>query len=77
MKSISSVAQSIIDSVNQFKEPVPECGAVSGAVIAIQTFGDFLGVNPHVHVPASDGLFYGEDMFRVVPRFGTTHKELG
>jgi hypothetical protein len=33
-----------------FKETVPENGAVPGAVIAIQTFGDFLGFNPHLHV---------------------------
>ncbi len=37
-----------------------------GAVIAIQTLGDFLGFNPHLHVLCSDGCFYGED-----GRFGT------
>jgi hypothetical protein len=47
-----------------FKETVPENGAVPGAVIAIQTFGDFLGFNPHLHVLCSDGCFYGEGMFR-------------
>jgi len=35
-----------------------------GAVIAIQSFGDFLGFNSHLHVLASDGCFYGEGMFR-------------
>jgi hypothetical protein len=54
-----------------FKETVPENGAVPGAVIAIQTFGDFLGFNPHLHVLCSDGCFYGEGMFRVAPRFTT------
>ena len=37
----------------------------SGAVIAIQTFGDFLGFNPHCHVLCTDGGFYGKGMFRV------------
>ena len=48
-----------------------EGGAVPGAVIAIQTFGDFLGFNPHLHILCSDGCFYGEGMFRVAPRFET------
>ena len=38
-----------------------------GAVIATQTFGDFLGFNPHCHVPVTDGCFYGKGMFRVAP----------
>jgi hypothetical protein len=42
------------------KEPVP------GAVIAWQTFGDFLGFNPLCHILVTDGCFYGEKgMFRV------------
>jgi hypothetical protein len=31
-----------------------------GAVIAIQTFGDFLGFNPHCHILVTDGCFYGD-----------------
>jgi len=41
--------------------------AVPGAVIAIQTFGDFLGFNPHCHVLVTDGCFYGAGAFRVAP----------
>jgi hypothetical protein len=37
----------------------------TGAVIAIQTFGDFLGFNPQCHVLVTDGCFYGRGMFRV------------
>ena len=40
---------------------------IPGAVIAIQTFGDFLGFNPHCHVLVTDGCFYGRGMFRVAP----------
>ncbi len=42
--------------------------AVAGAVIAIQSFGDFLGFHPHAHVLATDGCFYGEGAFRVSPK---------
>ena len=53
------------------EDPVP-CG---GAIIAIQSFGDFLAFNPHLHVLISDGCFYGDDMFMVAPRFDTKHLE--
>ena len=47
---------------------VPEKEPVPGAVIAVQTFGDFLGFNPHCHILLTDGCFYGEKgMFRVAP----------
>ena len=48
-----------------------EDDAVPGAVIAIQSFGDFLGYNPHLHILCSDGCFYGDGMFRVAPHFET------
>ncbi|MCJ7683322.1 MAG: transposase [Desulfobacteraceae bacterium] len=41
-----------------FQASVPEDDAVPGAVVAIQSFGDFLGYNPHLHVLCSDGCFY-------------------
>ncbi len=41
--------------------------AVSGAVVAIQTFGDFLGFHPHLHILVSDGCFFKNGMFSVSP----------
>ena len=38
-------------------------------MIAIQTFGDFLGFNPHCHILCTDGCFYGKGIFRVQPLF--------
>jgi len=58
-----------------FQEAVPEEDAVPGAVITIQSFGDFLGFNPHLHVLISDGCFYGNGMFRVAPSFDTKDLE--
>ena len=40
-----------------FKVTVPESCAVPGADIAIQTFGDFFGFNPHLHVLCTNGCF--------------------
>ncbi len=58
-----------------FQEAVSEEGAVPGAVIAIQSFGDFLGFNSHLHVLSTDGCFYGQGMFRVAPHFETKQLE--
>jgi hypothetical protein len=34
----------------------------------MQTFGDFLGFNPHCHILVTDGCFYGGNgTFRVAP----------
>ena len=50
-KLLSDLSRCGWESLKEFfKETVPENGAVPGAVIAIQTFGDFLGFNPHLHV---------------------------
>ena len=37
--------------------------SVPGVVIAVQTFGDFLNFNPHLHVIATDGCFKGDGDF--------------
>lgn len=57
------------------KETVSKEEAVPGAVIIIQSFGDLLGFNSHLHVLASPNCFYGQGMFRVVPRFETRQLE--
>jgi len=45
---------------------VQDSKAVPGAVVAIQTFGDFpLGFHPHLHILVSDGCFHENDMFYV------------
>ncbi len=61
-KLLSDLSRCGWESLKEFfKETVPENGAVPGAVIAIQTFGDFLGFNPHLHVlcfPRCAGLLW-------------------
>ena len=44
---------------------VREKTAIPGAAIAIQTFGDFLGYHPHLHILVSDGCFHESGMFSV------------
>jgi hypothetical protein len=44
-----------------------EKGSSARRIIAIQTFGDWLGFNSHCHILITDGCFYGKGMFRVAP----------
>ena len=37
-------------------------------VLFLENMANFIRVNPHLHVLASDGCFYWEGMFRVAPR---------
>ena len=39
-----------------------------GAVMAIQTFGDYARWHPHVHVLLADGLFRENGVFYVMPK---------
>lgn len=48
-------------------DAVPEKNPVPGAVTAIRTFGDVLGINPYCHILVTDGCFYGKGMFWVAP----------
>jgi hypothetical protein len=54
-----------------FKSTTTDPKAVPGAVIAIQSYGDFLGFNPHLHILISDGCFHENGMFTVSPAIDT------
>jgi hypothetical protein len=41
---------------------------ILGAVMAIQTFGDYARWHPHVHVLLADGLFRENGVFHVMPK---------
>jgi len=68
-KLLAGLSRCAWESLKVFiQEAVPEKEHIPGAVIAMQTFGDFLGFNPHCHILLTDGCFYGtRGMFRVAP----------
>jgi hypothetical protein len=68
-KLLAGLSRSAWESLKVFlQDAVHENVPVPGAVIAVQTFGDFLGFNPHCHILVTDGCFYGDGgMFRVAP----------
>ncbi len=41
--------------------------ATAGAAVAVKSFGDFQNFNPHLHVLATDGCFYGNGSFKACP----------
>ncbi len=43
--------------------------AAAGASIAVQTYGDFLNFNPHLHAIVSDGCFHPDGSFQMAPGF--------
>jgi hypothetical protein len=82
---LSELSRCAWETLNEFfQEAVPEEGAVPGGVIAIHSFGYFLGWHPHLHVLCTDGCFYGNGlsaciaqagMFRVAQVFDLKHLE--
>ena len=38
-----------------------------GMILFVQTFGDLVNFNPHIHVHAADGVFDDDGTFRVLP----------
>lgn len=43
--------------------------SVLGSAVAIQTFVDLLGFNPHINFLVSDGYFYGDSKCKVASEF--------
>ncbi|HDR15672.1 MAG TPA: IS91 family transposase, partial [Desulfobacteraceae bacterium] len=77
-KLLSELSHCAWETLKEFFQeivPVPEEDAVSGAVVAIHSFGDFLGWHHHLHILCTDGCFYGSGMFRVAPLFELKHLE--
>ena len=70
-KLLADLSRCAWESLKVFlQDAVDENDPIPGAVIAMQSFGDFLGFNPHTHILVTDGCFYGDDgMFRVAPPF--------
>ena len=50
-----------------YQHGLPGKKSVPGATIAIETFGDFLGFNPHGHVLVTDGCFPEKGLIKVAP----------
>jgi len=48
---------------------MPDDDAVPGASIAVQTYGDFLNFNPHLHAIVSDGCFLKDGSFQTASVF--------
>jgi hypothetical protein len=69
---LSELSRYAWDSLDVFLLSLPpQQETAPGAVIAIQTFGDFLNFNPHCHVLCTDGAFYRSGSFKAAPALDT------
>jgi hypothetical protein len=68
-KLLADLSRCAWESLKVFlQKAVHENDPMPGTVIAMETFGDFLGYHSHTHILVSDGCFYGnKGMFRVAP----------
>jgi hypothetical protein len=67
LSKLSGCAWKVINTY--LKTVTSQNDAVPGASITVQTYGDFLNFNPHLHAIVSDGCFLEEDGFRTAPDF--------
>ncbi len=67
MAKLSIYAWNVIK--RYLKSGVADTDAVPGASIAVQTYGDFLNFNPHLHAIVSDGCFSKDGAFHMTPGF--------
>jgi hypothetical protein len=71
-KLLSKLCKCAADSLRIFLQTVLGLGdGVIGAVLTIQTFGDYAKWHPHIHSIVADGLFRRNGVFYVMPRVST------
>jgi len=61
LKKLSKIAWEVLSLY--YKNAVNKQDAAPAAVASIQTFGDLLGFNPHLHILCADGCFGKNGMF--------------
>ncbi len=67
-KLLSGLSRCACEAVSAYLQPVSSSARLRPAAVnAIQTFGDFLGYNPHCHMLVADGVFHENGAFTVVP----------
>jgi len=68
-KLLAGLSKCVWKILGQYlQHSVPYEDAVAGGVVAVQTFGDFQNFNPHTHIIATDGCFYGDGQFMTANR---------
>jgi len=63
LKELSRISWEVIG--NYYSSTCKKDGASPAAVAVIQTFGNYLYFNPHMHILAADGCFGNEGFFYV------------
>jgi hypothetical protein len=61
LKELARIAWEVLSCY--YKNALNKEGAVPAAICSIQTFGDMLGYNPHLHILCADGAFGDSGIF--------------
>jgi hypothetical protein len=67
LAKLSACAWNVINTY--LKTVTPDACTAPGASIAVQTYGDFLNFNPHLHAIVTDGCFLEDGNFKTAPAF--------
>lgn len=65
LKELARIAWEVLGLY--YRNSVNKYDAIPAAAASIQTFGDFLGFNPHLHIVACDGCLKDGGMFYTSP----------
>ena len=65
LKELARIAWEVLGLY--YRNAVNKDNTIPAATASIQTFGDFLGFNPHLHILSCDGCFGDSVMFYASP----------
>ena len=63
LKELSRISWEVVG--DYYRSTCRKDEANPAAAVVIQTFGDYLSFNPHMHIQAADGCFSGDGFFYV------------
>ena len=72
---LNDLSQLAWTSIKQFMRETLKSDGVPGSIQVIQTHGNLLNLNPHVHCFTSDGLFNPGDSFTCMPDYSSKAKK--
>lgn len=74
-KSLNDLSRIANTALKEFFSNTLKCDGKAGTVMIIQTHGNYLNANPHIHCITTDGLYLDNGMFHVMPKYNSTSKK--
>jgi len=74
-KLLNDLSRIVWKTLKEFMQKTVQVDGVPGNIQVIQTSGNLLNVNPHIHVLISDGVFSANGTFHCIPKYSPQAKE--